>query len=363
MTRVLGVDPGTRSFDFCGLEEGEVFMDETIPSKEIGENPKVFIDVLKSAEPVDLVTGPSGYGLPLSHISQVEMPEDFLLILVRPGDLKISVLVGIRKIVKMLRKERFNLYFMPGVIQLPTVPKHRKINKIDMGTADKLCCAALGIFDQARRLGIGYEETSFILVELGYGYNAFLGVEGGKILDGIGGTMGGLGFLTLGGMDSELAYLLDGFSKDLLFRGGVTSIVGQEDLTPEEFAERATSNDKFGLAWEALMEGIEKGVASMNVSIREPREILVSGRLSRVQGIYEEVDERLSSFGRVRRVEGFAKVSKEAAQGAALIADGLAGGRYRELVDSMRIREAEGTVLDHICVVEAEEIKKRYGIA
>ncbi len=363
MLRVLGVDPGTRSFDFCGLEDGEVFLDESIPSKEIGENPRVFIDVLKSAEPLDLVTGPSGYGLPLTHISEVGKPEDFLMILVRPGDLKISVLVGIRKIVDMLREERFNLYFTPGVIHLPTVPKHRKINRIDMGTADKLCCAVLGVYDQARRRGVGYRGTSFILVEMGFGYNAILGVKEGMIVDGIGGTMGGLGFLTLGGMDGELAYLLEGFSKDLLFKGGVTSIIGEEGLTPEDFGEKASIDSGFRLAWDAMMEGIEKGVASMKVSVGEPMEILVSGRLSRIQGMYVEVAERLSPFGHVRGVEGFAKVSKEAAQGAALIADGLAGGKYRELVDSMRIRDAEGTVLDHIYAVEAEELKKRYGVA
>ncbi|MFQ5710696.1 MAG: DUF1464 family protein [Candidatus Geothermarchaeales archaeon] len=43
-----------------------------------------------------------------------------------------------------------------------------------------------------------------------------------------------------------------------------------------------------------------------------------------------------------KRSEGFAKVSKEAAQGAALIADGLAGGRYGDLVETLRIREARG---------------------
>ena len=29
-----------------------------------------------------------------------------------------------------------------------TVPEHRKVNRVDLGTADKLCAAALGIQDQ-----------------------------------------------------------------------------------------------------------------------------------------------------------------------------------------------------------------------
>jgi predicted butyrate kinase (DUF1464 family) len=62
----------------------------------------------------------------------------------------------------------------------------------------------------------------------------------------------------------------------------------------------------------------------------------------------------------VRRVEGFARVAKEAAQGAALIADGLAGGRYEELVDAMQLRGAGGTVLDHLYVTGVETLRIEY---
>lgn len=49
---------------------------------------------------------------------------------------------------------------------------------------------------------------------------------------------------------------------------------------------------------------------------------------------------------------------KDAAQGAAMIADGLAGGRYRELVEVMRLREAQGTVLDHLYLTGAQEVRR-----
>jgi predicted butyrate kinase (DUF1464 family) len=49
---------------------------------------------------------------------------------------------------------------------------------------------------------------------------------------------------------------------------------------------------------------------------------------------------------------------KEAARGAALIADGLAGGRYRELVEVMRLKEARGTVLDRLYLTGAEEVRR-----
>jgi predicted butyrate kinase (DUF1464 family) len=362
MVRVVGIDPGTKSFDFCGLDDGAVFLEKTIPSVEIADNPAVVIDTLKSAGDLDLIIGPSGYGLPLTHISKIGDKEHFQLILVKPGDLKIGVLVGLRKLVKMMAEEGFNVYFIPGVIHLGTVPAHRKVNKIDLGTADKLCCATLGVYDQSRRLGIGYGETSFIMVEIGFGYNAVMGVEKGKIIDGIGGSVAGPAFLSQGKMDGELAYLLDSFTKGVLFEGGASTIAGDNNLTPEEFSKRHSESKQYRVAWDALIEGVERDFAAMKVSVRQPREILISGRLSRVPAIYEEVSTRLSEYGYVREVQGFAKTVKEAAQGAALIADGLAGGRFKVLVDAMELRGASGTVLDHIYLSEMNELKMKYGM-
>jgi predicted butyrate kinase (DUF1464 family) len=45
-----------------------------------------------------------------------------------------------------------------------------------------------------------------------------------------------------------------------------------------------------------------------------------------------------------------------AARGAALLADGLAGGRYAPLVHHLRLREARGGVLDHLRMYGAERI-------
>lgn len=295
--------------------------------------------------------------MPVKHIRDIGDKEHFELILVRPGDLKIGVLVGLRKLVKMMADEGLNVYFIPGVIHLDTVPKHRKVNKIDLGTADKLCCATLGVKDQAEYYGIEYNETSFIMVEIGFGYNAIMGIQGGKVIDGIGGTLAGPGFLTQGKMDGELAYLLGSFTKDVLFEGGVSSIVGDPLISPEEFVKRRNEN-QFKIAWESLIEGITRDVASMNVVVPEPKEILVSGRLSRIPEIYSEVSSRLRRF-EVRRVMGFAKKVKEAAQGAALIADGLAGGDYQNLVETLGIRRSSGTVLDNIYLKELQDINAK----
>ena len=362
MVRVVGIDPGTRSFDLCGIDNGRVILDSTIPSTQIAENPESVIGILKSVVPLDVVVAPSGYGLPVTHISKLGQREHFLTILVRPDDLKISVLKGLRRLVNMLKDEGFNAFFIPGVIHLSTVPEFRKVNKIDMGTADKLCCAVLAIHDQSQRLGIPYDQTSFILVEMGFGYNAAIAVENGEIVDGIGGTTGGLGFLTLGAMDGELAYLLGGFSKGMLFQGGAAYVAGNGTITPEILVDQARTAPKKRVALDAFIDSALKSVAAISVSVDHPREILVSGRISRVEGICEAVSHKLSRFGKVRRVGRFAQVSKEAAQGAALIADGLAGGQFKELVEVTKIRKATGTVLDHIYLPEADTLKRKYGL-
>ena len=71
------------------------------------------------------------------------------------------------------------------------------------------------------------------------------------------------------------------------------------------------------------------------------------------------IRERLGSFAPTRLLEGFAQTAKEGAQGAALLADGLAGGANRELVELLAIREARGTVLDHLYIISRERARRR----
>lgn len=360
MPRVVGIDPGTKSFDLCGLEDGRVFLDETRSTIEVSETPSSVAAVVERAEPLDLVVGPSGMGLPLKKIEELNETDLFQMTLVRPDDEGLPVIIGLGKFVKELRRRGTRVVFIPGVIHLDTVPEYRKVNKIDMGTADKLCCAALGVFDQAKTYSIGYSETSFILVEMGFGYNAVIGVEGGKIVDGIGGTTAGPGFLTLGAMDGELAYVLGKFSKELLFRGGVTSIIGRPNIMPEDFYVLTAKDAKARMAWEAFHEGLVKSVAGIKSVVESPKEIILSGRLSRVKEIGDEAARRLSKFGKVRRIGQITSKAKEAAQGAAIIADGLAGGKMKALVEAIGIRNCSGNLLEHIYV---ENLVERYKLA
>ncbi len=340
--RVVGIDPGTGSFDFFGMEGNSVILDTTVPVPEVARDPKILLDTVKRVFPLDMIIGPSGYGMPVTPIRDITERELTMMV---PDDKSIPLYDGIRMVVRLMQKEGFPLYFTPGVIHLPTVPPYRKTNKMDMGTADKVCCVALAVRDQAERYGLGYTETSFILAEVGYAFNAMLGVKGGKIVDGLGGTAGGPGFITVGNLDSELAVRLGKFPGVVLYSGGAKDVSGREDLTPEELAR---DPERYASAWNMLLESVAKGVAAMMVSVEQPKEILLSGRLTRLPEIYRALETRLAHFGKVRRVERRARVAKEAAEGAYIIGEGLSGGKYRGIVDSLELKGAGGTMYDYI---------------
>ncbi len=357
MPRVLGIDPGSGSYDLCGLHDSQVFLDESIPTEEVAENPERLLESIRSAGKLDAAVVPSGYGLPLTDIRDLTEQDFFFLSLMKPED-QVSVpelRVSYERILKSIRKMRVDAYVLPGVVQLDTVPEHRKANRIDMGTPDKLCSAALALHDQSNRLRIGLEETSFILLELGFAYTAALAVEAGRVVDGMGGTSGPPGFLAMGAMDGELAYLLGDFGKDLLFEGGIASMAGRRNLTPLKLVQGSGGNKALRIALDCYLEGLRKSTLALLAVVKQPREVLLSGRLSRIQPLAEKVTEALHEQGEIRVVRGIARKSKESAQGAAILADGIAGGGFSTLFRAMRIKYASGTVLDHVYLPNLKE--------
>ena len=333
------------------MEGEKVILNTSVPVPEVAQNPKVLLDTVRSVLPLDMIVGPSGYGLPVTPIRDITERELTLMV---PDAKSIPLCGGIRMVIRLMKEEGLPVYFTPGVIHLSTVPDYRKANKMDMGTADKVCCAVLAIRDQAELYGIDYSATSFILAEIGYAFNAVIGVKDGKIVDGLGGTSGGPGFITLGSMDSELAVRLRKFPAVVLFSGGAKDVSGKDDLTPEEMAREP---GKYAESWNMMLESILKGIAAMTVAVEKPREILLSGRLSGIPEITEALTARLSQFGEVRKVGRQANVAKEAAEGAYIIGEGLLGGKYKGIIDCLKLREASGTMFDHI-LLKGVELEK-----
>jgi predicted butyrate kinase (DUF1464 family) len=357
--RVAGIDPGTVSFGLSVLDDGAPVADRSVRTAGLGADPSALVAELIAHGPYDLVLGPAGYGLPLTAARDVGPREFALMRLVRPDQRGTDAgIAGMRAIVGALVDAGLPLVFGPGVIHLPTVPVHRKWNRIDLGTADKVASAALCIVDQAERLGVPYAETSFVMLELGGAFTAALAVDRGGIVDGIGGSSGPIGARACGALDAEVAYLLGAsLSKATVFSGGAIAPHGEHDLSAPGALERLRSDPGRRDAWLALIEGAAKAALALRASVPVPREVLVTGRVARAPGVLDDLAARLGDVAPVRRAEPPGAERKAAARGAAILADGLAGGRFAPLVDALGLREAAGTVLDHLRIEGADTIR------
>jgi predicted butyrate kinase (DUF1464 family) len=319
----------------CVLDDGDVVFERSFSTEEVGADPMPLVETLTDHGPFELVLGPAGYGLPLVAAEQVSERDLELMVLLRADEPERRVgVVGMRAIVRALIAAGLPLVFGPGAIHLPTIPDHRKWNRIDLGTADKVASAALCIADQSRRLGVDFPGTSFVMLELGGAFTAALAVDGGRIVDGFGGSAGSIGARACGALDAEVAYLLGGaLSKRTVFSGGA--------LDPAPSRE----------GWLALEEGAAKAALALTVSAPAPREVLVTGR--NAPGVLDALGTRLAHVAPVRLV------AKATAQGAAVLADGLAGGRYAALVERLGVRAASGSALDHLRVHGSDRIRLR----
>jgi predicted butyrate kinase (DUF1464 family) len=318
---VAGCDPGTSSLDVVALRDGEVVAEVRFDPDEVRRDPQAPIRWLTDHGPFDLVAGPSGYGLPLLPADRCGERERELMALVRPDDADPRGVCGFTALLEAFCSSSLPVLFLPGVIHLPTVPAHRKINRIDLGTADKVCSVALAL---TQRPG-----GTFCLLELGSAFASCLAVERGRIVDGLGGTSGPMGWRSGGAWDGETAYWLSPLSKRDLFRGGVL------DVGDREAAELA------------FREGCVKAVASLRVCT-PVEEVILSGRLLEEEpAVVDDLREDLGlPVGDLGPLPG--ATLKHAAQGAAVIADGLAGGRWAALVRDLDLSGASGTVLDHL---------------
>jgi predicted butyrate kinase (DUF1464 family) len=364
MPRVIGIDPGTVTIDLCGLDNGQLFLDRSLPTRDALADPAALaglLDAAHRAAPLDLVAGPSGYGLPLTSAHDVTDNDLRLANLTAEGEA--GGIGGLGTLMRMLSRSELPVVFTPGVVHLASVPAHRKVNRVDMGTADKVCASALAIWERAERRGCGEREVSFILLELGGAFTAAIAVDRGAIVDGAGGSSGPLGLRAAGALDGEVAFLAGSVSKGLLFGGGVAAIAGPPDAPAAAIADPRTPRDR--LAREAYLESAVKAAAQLLVSVPDAHEVILSGRMARVPVVHDELERRLTSVADAASVHvltGFAAVARQAAQGAALLADGLAGGRAARLVEAMGIREAGGTVLDHLYVISQATARARLGI-
>lgn len=346
--RVAGTDPGTSSLDVLVLEDGLVAAQERFSPQDLRADPELPVRWLTEHGPFHLIAGPSGYGLPLISAEACTERDRALMTLVRPDergghDDRRQGVLGFASLLRALCASALPVVFLPGVLHLPSVPRHRKINRIDMGTADKLCVAALALARRTAQLGVDLAAYSGCIVELGSAFTACLLLFEGRVVDGLGGTSGPFGWGSGGAWDGEAAYLLGPLHKRDLFAGGVGSVADVE------------------AGKRRLREALLQAVAGLR-AVTPFGEIVLSGRLLESEpDLAAQIEHDLGAVATVVRLDGLPGAwVKHAAQGAALLADGLAAGRHAALVAHLGIRDATGSVLDYLCYPRAEEVRRAF---
>ena len=364
MVRVVGIDPGSRSIDICGLCNGKVCFEKSIDTVEASRNPEKLIKALEEFGEFDVVVAPSGYGVEVKWFNDIprELFSDWYLtfiLLTTRDEIGSAVSKGIEgaliydamvKLASFLRNKEIPALLIPGVINLSTIPLHRKINKVDMGTADKLAVAVLGIHEVADKEDTDYSSVNYIHVEMGYGYNAVIAVSGGRIVDGVGGSLTpGPAYLTAGSLDLEVAQAIGSFSKADVFTTGCLTYV---NLDLDNWLRNPYIDRKSEICFEAMIESVIKAINMVIPSVEKPSLILLSGRVSKYSSVREVLQDKLKNYPSLDIMRGLknAVSVKETAQGYAVVGDGLLNGVFGELIDHVMIRDAEGSSLDYILI-------------
>ncbi|MGC8573079.1 MAG: DUF1464 family protein [Caldisphaera sp.] len=360
MVRAIGIDSGTMSMDILGFDDldNRVFLDVAIPRDVITNNPEKPIEIIKSIGNVDSIAVSSGYGIPFKKAQEASEKEIELATFINNDDLQRKLkIVGLRNLMKIFKLSDLPAYFIPGVIHLKSVPEFRKINKIDLGTSDKLFSVAEALRNEKDYYKNDPKESNIILIEIGYAYTAAISVLNGKIVDGIGGTSGFPGYRGMGAIDGELAYAMASaepyFTKLRLFQGGISDYLGYDNI--ERLNDIQLRDEKSNRALKLFVESILKDLSVMMVSNNNPERIYISGRFTRYDSIFTYIKENIENYlkgfsikAEVVRLNGLGKISKEAASGAAVLANGIANGIYRDIFETLNIEESEGSIFDHI---------------
>ena len=217
--------------------------------------------------------------------------------------------------------------------------------------------------DQARRHGTRRARRVPRLSSNWEGHSAAaLASRHGRIVDGLGGSSGPLGSDRERRLDGEVGVPAGQVTKQMIF-----SARSARSRAPPARGRNGGGSDHTRAGKrrsKRYLESIVKAVA-------EPDCVGAICARSCCQDVSREcrrsmeVDDAIVA-DRARRISrllsGFATVAKHTRAGAALLADGLAGGSASGIVDALGIREASGTVLDHLFVISPDAARRRLGI-
>lgn len=329
--RVLAIDPGSISTGIITVSREGLKEYIEIRSEELSRDPEEILNTIRSRDP-DLIVAPSGYGLPPVDLRNLD-PEDLAVAtLTRQDDPGVPELRYISYFLKRIRTLEMPVIGIPGVANLGSVPSSRKINRLDLGTADKVALTVLAAVIHSNEDPEALRRSSFIVVELG-AFTAAVAVKDGLIIDGVGGTLFPMGILSSGGWDGEVAVALGRriYKRDL-FSGGLKDICGSIDI--DIIRSRCPEG------YERYLDDIAKTISMLHASIKKGRwrgsvKVYLSGRgaskaLAEDLWDYYEIEaEILRNYYR----EGI----KKPAEGAALYGLAWLGEKRREILEILGI--------------------------
>jgi predicted butyrate kinase (DUF1464 family) len=283
----------------------------------------------------------AGYGAPPVPLASLDDEALALALLPDPASTGGGI-GGLRGLLRALVSAQVPAMLLPGIAQLPTVPVHRTLDRIDGGTADKTAVAALAL--AAHGLGI-----SALVLELGGAFTAGVAIANGEVVDGIGGSAGPMGLQAGGALDGEVAMLLGTVTKADVFRGGRADAAAR---VGEAAAQRA---------W---LEAAAKTARQLQVSAPMATTVLLSGRGAEEPGVRAAIAALLPGLDvRMLGMLPAPPGAKAAAQGAAVLADALAGGVHAPIAHALRLREVTRGVLDGLVRLDPAAARARLGLA
>ena len=142
-----------------------------------------FIQDLITLHPAMPIVLPSGFGIPVTRAAEI-LDQDIAEMTLQPNR---PTADGLGKFLAEARRSCLRAFCIPAVKLLPSVPPHRKLNRLDLGTSDALCAAAWAIHC-LEATGRAHAACHFVLLHTRITRRSLLVVQGGRIVDGIGAT-------------------------------------------------------------------------------------------------------------------------------------------------------------------------------
>ena len=339
----MGIDPGSRFWKFCVIDDDGILSRDKIDTAKITRDGAAFRGELeRNLDGLEAIAAPSGHGLSLTTIDRVGREDVQKMTLKRGG----PSIVGLGSSIEILRdvcsETGIKCFVLPSVKHLNSVPPWRKINRVDLGTADKVCSAAYALQSLSDRRSQPLAETSFILADVGHAFLAMVCVEKGRIVDGIGGTMAGFGTGASGAIDAELVHSWEFPDRSSIYSGGLVHAAGLslqeiEDRLPGELEERPS------VALRRFLESFASDAAAMSTR-NDVGEVVLSSVLGpRLNSLLIEEVTRVGLPVKHSMVD-----EGPGCIGAAYVANGLIGGRYSGLVKHLGIDSGRGSIMDKI---------------